>query len=119
MGVACCSQVVGLNMAWGGFANFVARGRLQENQSSHRDLFPVQHAAQVAEVPTKRSRQREQRRKGVNPRTAVGLTQRRKGAKTQGFRLPGACTRQVSKFKPVFPSLSPCRLRLCLLASLR
>ena len=50
-------------------------------------------------------------------KNAVESTQRRKGAKTQGFRLSGTFTRWVSKLKPVFPS--PCPLRLCLLAPLR
>ena len=49
----------------------------------------------------------------------VEPTQGRKGAKTQGFRLVGTFTRWVSEFKPVFPSPSPCPLRLRLLASLR
>jgi hypothetical protein len=49
----------------------------------------------------------------------VELTQGRKDAKTQGFRLVGTFTRWVSEFKPVFPSRSPCPLRLRLLASLR
>jgi hypothetical protein len=52
-----------------------------------------------------------------NLKNASEPTQRRKGAKTQGFRRVGTFTRLVSKFKPVFPSPSPCPLRLCLLAS--
>ena len=58
-------------------------------------------------------------RKRMIPKDAVEPTQRRKGAKTQGFHLLGTFTRQVSNFRPVFPSPFPCLLRLCLLASLR
>ena len=54
-----------------------------------------------------------------NLKNACESTQRRKGAKKQGFRRVGTFTRWVSEFKPAFPSPSPCPLRLCLLASLR
>ena len=52
-----------------------------------------------------------------NLKNACEPTQRRKGAKTQGFRRVGTFTRWVSKLKPVFLSPSPCPLGLCLLAS--
>ena len=54
-----------------------------------------------------------------NLKNAVESTQRRKGAKTQGFSLAGVFTCWVNQVKPVFPSPSPCLLRLCFLASLR
>ena len=47
------------------------------------------------------------------------LTQRRKGAETQGFRLPGTITRRVSQIRPGLLSPALCPLGLCLLASLR
>jgi hypothetical protein len=47
-----------------------------------------------------------------NLKNACESTQRRKGAKKQGFRRVGTFTRWVSEFKPVFPSPSPCPLRL-------
>src|ERR1035441_5770510 len=64
------------------------------------------------------TRQTGQRNKqALTLKNAVESTQRRKGAKTQGFRFPGTFTRWVSKFEPVFPSQSPCPH--CVFASLR
>jgi hypothetical protein len=49
--------------------------------------------------------------RGTILKTALGPTQRRKGAKTQGFRLLGTIARWASHF----PSSSSCPLRPCLL----
>jgi hypothetical protein len=51
-----------------------------------------------------------------NLKKAVAATQRRKGAKTQGFRFLGSFTRWESDSSPSFPSRLPA---LCVLASLR
>src|ERR1017187_9408314 len=45
---------------------------------------------------------------GLNLKNAVESTQRRKGARTQRFRLLGTFTRWGSKFKAVLPAPFPC-----------